>query len=81
MYSELLSRKMQIVVLSKMDLTGATEAADSFQKALESHPDYRSLNRSLGRISAVTGSGIDDLISTIVSFLDAADENRQEDEF
>lgn len=81
MYSELLSHKPQIVVLSKMDLTGAEEAAHIFQKAIESHPDNRSLKRSLGRISAVTGSGIDDLISTIVSFLDATDENRQEDEF
>lgn len=76
-YSELLSHKPQIVVLSKMDLTGAQEAADSFQKAIESQPSRRSLRR----ISAVTGSGIDDLISTIVSFLDSADENRQENEF
>ena len=81
MYSELLSHKPQIVVLSKMDLTGAETAADLFQKAIESHPAKRSLQGSPGRISAVTGSGIDDLISTIVSFLDAADENRQENEF
>ncbi|MFH0994826.1 MAG: GTPase ObgE [Pseudomonadota bacterium] len=85
LYSELLSNKPQIVVLSKMDLTGAEEAADSFQKAIESHPAQKSPNRSpkrsLVRISAVTGSGIDDLISTIVSVLDAADENRQENEF
>ena len=85
MYSELLSHKQQIVVLSKMDLTGAEEAADSFQKAIELHPaersPERSPERSLVRICAVTGSGIDDLISTIVSFLDAADEDRQENEF
>jgi GTP-binding protein len=77
LYSELLSHKPQIVVLSKMDLTGAEAAADSFQKAIGSHPD----KKTLVRISAVTGSGIDDLLSTIVSFLDAADENRQENEF
>jgi GTPase len=81
LYSELLSRKPQIIVLSKMDLTGAKEAADCFQKAIESHPAKRSPQRSLVRISAVTGAGIDDLLSTIVSFLDAADEHRQENEF
>jgi GTPase len=81
LYSELLSHKPQIVVLSKMDLTGAEEAADSFQKAIGSHPVPISSKIYLGRISAATGSGIDDLISTIVSFLDATDENRQENEF
>jgi GTP-binding protein len=81
LYSELLSSKPQIVVLSKMDLTGAEAAADIFQKAMESHPAKSSPKRSLLRISAVTGAGIDDLLSTIVSLLDAADENRQENEF
>jgi GTP-binding protein len=77
LYSESLSRKPQIVVLSKMDLTGADEAANCIQKAFESLP----IKRSLIRISAVTGSGIDNLISTIVNLLDAADDNRQENVF
>ncbi len=73
LYSEKLSRKPQIVVLSKMDITGADEAADRFQEAIAPN--------EVIRISAVTGSGIDSLISTLVGFLDASDENRQENEF
>ena len=45
LYSELLSHKPQIVVLSKMDLTGAEAAADTFQKAIESHPANNSPKR------------------------------------
>lgn len=81
LYSQLLGSKPQIVVLGKMDLTGAQAAADIFQKAMESHPEQGSPKRSLLRISAVTGAGIDELLSTIVSFLEAADETRQENEF
>ncbi len=73
LYSEKLSRKPQIVVLSKMDITGADDAADRFQEAIAPN--------EVIRISAVTGSGIDSLISTLVGFLDASDENRQENEF
>ena len=77
LYSESLSGKPQIVVLSKMDLTGADAAADCFHRAFESlSPQGR-----LIRISAVTGLGIDDLIATLVRFLDTADDNRQENEF
>lgn len=73
LYSEKLSRTPQLVVLSKMDITGADEAADRFQEAIAPH--------EVIRISAVTRSGIDSLISTLVGFLDASDENRQENEF
>lgn len=77
LYSGLLSRKLQIAVLSKMDLTGADAAAAEFEKAMDAHPE----KAPVLRISAVTGSGVDALISTIIRFLDEADEKRQEKEF
>jgi GTP-binding protein len=77
LYSDSLSGKPQIVVLSKMDLTGADAAADRFQQAFES----LSLQIPLIRLSAVTNLGIDDLIATLVRFLDTVDDNRQENEF
>ena len=77
LYSESLSGKPQIVVLSKMDLTESDAAAARFQQAFDS----LSPQIPLIRLSAVTGLGIDDLIATLVRFLDISDDNRQENEF
>lgn len=74
MYSDILRNKPQVVVLSKMDIPGAEAAADIFQKTVGSQ-------RQVLRISAVTQSGIDNLISTMVRFLDTADGNQQKNEF
>ena len=72
-YSEALGSKLQIIVLNKMDLSGAETAADRFRQAAGS--------RQVLRISAATGSGLDEFISTVVRLLDAADENRQKSLF
>ncbi|MFZ0727071.1 MAG: GTPase ObgE [Desulfobacterales bacterium] len=52
-----LSEKTQVLVLNKMDLPQAAEAAQAFEAALESIPVLR--------ISAATGAGIDQLLAHI----------------
>lgn len=62
MYNKKLAGKPQIVVLNKMDLPGAKNAADIFKSALK--------HKKTTLISAVTGQGIDDLKSQMVQLLD-----------
>lgn len=66
LYSKKLAEKKQIVVLNKMDLPGAPEAADLFQKAL---PDCQVL-----RISAFTTKGVRSLKETLADALNDVDE-------
>ncbi len=56
-YGRGLIEKPQVVVLNKMDLPGTAESARAFESALE--------GKSVLRISAVTGTGIDRLVSHI----------------
>ena len=64
MYNPHLAQKTQIVVLNKLDLPGALEAAETFQTAAGD------LNPIL--ISALTGQGVDLLISKIVQSLETS---------
>jgi len=66
-YNHKLAQKPQIVALNKLDLPGAREAADTFQAAEQ---DMETV-----LISALTGQGVDELISQIVQMLDS---NRHE---
>lgn len=66
MYSEDLARKPQIVVLNKMDIPGAEQAADRFRS--------NATGIDVLLISAITGEGIDRLKSRIVGLLDRAHE-------
>ena len=63
LYKETLIRKPQLVVLNKMDRSGADVAAELFREAAGDMPVLT--------ISAVTGQGLDDLVSRIVKLLDA----------
>lgn len=63
-YNPHLAHKTQIVVLNKLDLPGAREAAETFQTAA------KDLNPIL--ISALTGQGVDVLISKIVKSLETS---------
>ncbi|MBL7179110.1 MAG: GTPase ObgE [Desulfobacterales bacterium] len=67
MYNRQLAQKAQIVVLNKLDLPGAREAAETFQTAAEN------INPIL--ISALTGQGVDHLISKIIQLLDRSHES------
>jgi GTP-binding protein len=62
MYKKKLAEKPQIVVLNKIDLPGAKEAAKKFQSALS--------EKEVTLISALTGKGTDNLKSQIVQLLD-----------
>lgn len=62
LYSEKLAAKPQIVVLNKMDMPGAKEAAELFQAAVE--------NQKVILISAITGAGVDRLISELAEAID-----------
>ena len=64
MYNPHLAQKAQIVVLNKLDLPGAREAAETFQTAAAD------LNPIL--ISALTGQGVDLLISKVVQSLETS---------
>jgi len=68
MYSRELAQKPQLVVLNKLDMPGAENAADLFQ-ASASASDMEVI-----LISALTVEGIDNLKSKIVQFLDTLDE-------
>ena len=61
MYSKRLAEKTQIVVLNKLDIPGAIDAAEIFQSAAK--------GKRVTLISALTGKGIDDLKSQIVQLL------------
>jgi len=61
-YSERLATKPQIVTLNKLDLPGTTARAEKFTTALDGIP--------VCRISAATGSGLDDLKKRINRMLE-----------
>ncbi len=61
MYSKKLAGKTQVLVLNKMDLTGAENRVDAFKSAL---PDHEILT-----ISAVTGQGVKSLVKTLATKL------------
>jgi GTPase len=63
MYNQKLMEKPQIVVLNKMDLPGAGEAAKKFQVAIK--------EKQVILISALTGQGIENLKSKIIQLLDS----------
>ncbi|MBI5062993.1 MAG: Obg family GTPase CgtA, partial [Desulfatitalea sp.] len=67
MHSATLAEKPQLVVLNKLDVTGADQLADRFCEAL---PD-----RTVLRISAAAHKGLDDLIIHMRRPLDRLDEN------
>ena len=61
LYSNDLAKKPQIIVLNKLDIPGAKEAADIFQSAVK--------GKRIALISAITGKGVDHLKSQIVQLL------------
>jgi GTP-binding protein len=61
LYSPALAARPELVVMTKMDLTGASEARDRFE---------RTLGRDALAISAVTGQGIPALLARIAERLD-----------
>jgi len=61
LYSKNLAKKPQIIVLNKLDIPGAKEAADIFQSAAK--------EKKIALISAITGKGVDHLKSQIVQLL------------
>jgi GTP-binding protein len=63
-----LTQKPQIVVINKMDLPAAQEAADRFAAALDAEPVIL--------ISAIKKKGIKRLISRILELLDRADDKQ-----
>ncbi len=62
-YNHALAQKPQIVALNKLDLPGAQQAAEAFAAAVQEGEAVL--------ISALTGQGVDQLISQIVQMLDA----------
>ncbi len=62
MYSKELAEKPQIVVVNKLDLPGADEAANIFKSAAK--------DKKILLISAITQTGIEELKSQIVRLLD-----------
>jgi len=68
MYSKELAEKPQIVVVNKLDLPGAGEAANMFKSAAK--------DKKILLISAITQTGIEDLKSQIVKLLDNYSEVR-----
>jgi len=67
LYSQELAKKPQIVVLNKLDVTGADKAADLFCSAFTGD--------AVVRISAATGRGVEDLKARIVNLLDETTNN------
>ena len=63
MYNQELTEKPQIVVLNKMDLPDAREAAKKFQAAIK--------EKQVILISALTGQGVENLKSKIIQLLDS----------
>ena len=70
-YSKSLAEKPVLVVLNKLDITGAKEAADIFKKA----PG----NTEVLTISAATGEGISRLKQKIVLLLDKCREDKKDE--
>ena len=68
MYSRELAQKPQIVVLNKLDMPGARNAADIFQASASAS------GMEVTLISALTGEGIDNLKSKLIQSLDTFDE-------
>jgi GTPase len=66
MYNEKLAQKPQIVVLNKLDISGARHWAEIFQSALKT--------KKIILISALTGQGLAELTARIVRRLDRDDE-------
>ena len=66
LYSPKLAARRQIVVATKLDVTGADERADALEKYLA--------GKGLGllRISSVTGDGLNPLLDAVVHEMDAA---------
>ncbi|MBC8199848.1 MAG: GTPase ObgE [Desulfobacterales bacterium] len=62
LYSKNLAKKPQIVVLNKLDIPGAKEAANIFQSAAK--------EKNIALISAITGKGVNHLILQILEILD-----------
>jgi GTP-binding protein len=62
-YNHKLAQKPQIVALNKLDLPGTREAADTFTTAAQ--------DMEVVFISALTGQGVDELISQIIQMLDS----------
>ena len=61
-YSENLAQKTQIVVLNKLDIPGAEEAAEVFRSAAK--------GKKIELISAITGKGVDHLMLRVLEILD-----------
>jgi len=70
-YSPALSEKPQLVVLNKMDVTWAEDAATLFGEAFG--------KGGLLKISAATGKGLDRLTATLCDLLDQMDEAQAEE--
>ncbi|MCP3953231.1 MAG: GTPase ObgE [Desulfobacterales bacterium] len=66
LYNEALGKKPQIVVLNKIDLPGATVAAEKFA--------YACTDKEVLTISAREGNGLDKLKSKILQYLDRAEQ-------
>ena len=62
LYSAELARKQQLIVLNKMDLTGADEVADQFRAAIG--------DKDVILMSAVTGKGVKQLLAKMVQLID-----------
>jgi GTP-binding protein len=71
-YSALLATKPQLVVLNKMDVQWAEDAAALFEEAYG--------KGDLLRISAATGQGLDQLLQTLCNLLDQLDETQIEED-
>jgi GTP-binding protein len=68
-YNPLLTEKPQIIVLNKIDLPGADQAAEAFQAAMNS--------RQVLKISAATRKGIEPLKLKLVELLDKPHDKRK----
>jgi GTP-binding protein len=71
-YSQALAQKPQIVVLNKMDVKWAPDAAALFEEAYG--------NTELLQISAATGQGLERLTAVLCNHLDRLDDNPSESE-
>ncbi len=71
-YSPALAEKPQLVVLNKMDVDWAKDAASLFQEAFG--------KEELLQISAATGAGLDLMTATLCNLLDRLDEAQSEED-
>ncbi len=62
LYSEKLAAKQQMIVLNKIDLTGAAQKADIFKKSLDSE-------QQIHTISAATGEGIPSFLQALTQMI------------